>query len=98
MTLLEACPDLGVRDNGGKQPCEYARDKEQLQGTDDVLLSAEPTHEGDRVGEPESIVAAPPQGDLASVGFEKAGIANQTEVRDVGTRDRQDSVRKKRSS
>ena len=24
------------------------------------------------------IVAAPPQGDLASVGFEKAGIANQT--------------------
>ena len=45
---------------------------------DDVLPSAEPPHEGDRVGETQSIVAAPPQRDLASVGFEKAGIANQT--------------------
>ena len=42
-------------------------------------------------------VAAPPQGDLASVGFEKAGIANQTVARDVGIGDRQGSVRNKRS-
>ena len=36
---------------------------------DDVLPFAEYTHEGDLVGETQSIVAAPPQGDLASVGF-----------------------------
>ena len=34
-------------------------------------------------------MAAPPQGDLASAGFEKAGIANQTGARDVGVGDRQ---------
>ena len=56
---------------------------------DDVLPSAEHTHEGDRVDETQSIVAVPPQGDLASIGFEKVGIANQTGVRDVGTGDRQ---------
>ena len=39
--------------------------------------SAEHTHEGDLIGEPQLIVAAPPQGDLASVGLEKAGIAHQ---------------------
>ena len=64
---------------------------------DDVLPSAEHTHEGDRVDETQSIVAAPPQGDLASAGFEKAGIANQTGARDVGIGDRQGSVRNKRS-
>ena len=64
---------------------------------DDILPSAEPTHEGDLVGETQSIVAAPPQGDLASVGFKKAGSANQTGVRDVGVGDRQGSVRNKRS-
>ena len=64
---------------------------------DDVLPSAEHTHEGDRVDETQSIVAAPPQGDLASVSFEKAGIANQTGARNVGVGDRQGSVRKKRS-
>ena len=64
---------------------------------DDVLPSAEHTHEGDQIGETQSIVAVPPQGDLASVGFQKAGIANQTEARDVGTGDRQGSVRNKRS-
>ena len=64
---------------------------------DDVLPSDEPTHEGDLVGEPQSIVAAPPQGDLASVGFEKAGIANQTGARDVGVGDRHGSVRNKRT-
>ena len=53
---------------------------------DDVLPSAEPTHEGDRVGETQSIVAAPPQGDLASIGFKKAGIANQTGARGRGRR------------
>ena len=37
------------------------------------VKSAEHTHESDRVGETQSIVAAPPQGDLASVGFEKGG-------------------------
>ena len=64
---------------------------------DDVLPSAEHTHEGDRVDETQSIVAAPPQGDLASAGFEKAGIANQTGARDVGIGDRHSSVRNKRS-
>ena len=64
---------------------------------DDVLPSAKPTHEGDLVGETQSIVAAPPQGDLASVGFEKTGIANQTGARDVGVGDRHSSVRNKRS-
>ena len=63
---------------------------------DAVLPSAEPTHEGDRVGETQSIVAAPPQGGLPSVGFQKVGIANQTGARDVGIGDRQGSVRKKR--
>ena len=65
---------------------------------DDVLPSAEPTHEGDLVGKTQSIVAAPPKGDLASVGFEKAGIANQAGARDVGIGDRQGSVRNKRPS
>ena len=65
---------------------------------DDVLPSAEHTHEGDQIGETPSIVAAPPQGDLASVGFQKAGIANQTGARDVGVGDRQGSVRNKRPS
>ena len=54
---------------------------------DDVFPSAEHTHEGDLVGETQPIVAAPPQGDLASDGFEKAGIANQTGARDVGVGD-----------
>ena len=45
----------------------------------------------------ENKVAAPPQGDLASVGFQKAGFANQTGSRDVGIGDRQASVRNKRS-
>ena len=36
---------------------------------DDVLPSAEHTHEGDLVGETKLIVAAPPQGDLAAVGL-----------------------------
>ena len=55
---------------------------------DDILPSAEHTHKGDRVGETQSIVATPPQGDLAPVGFEKAGIANQTGARDVGVGNR----------
>ena len=33
MTLLEAGADPGARNNDGKQPFEYARDNEQLQGT-----------------------------------------------------------------
>ena len=60
--------------------------------------SAEHTHEGDLVGETQPIVAAPPQGDLAAVGFGKAGIANQTGARDVGVGDRHGSVRNKRPS
>ena len=63
----------------------------------DALPSAEPTHEGDLAGETQSIVAAPPQGDLVSVGFEKAGIANQTGARDVGIGDRQGFVSNKRT-
>ena len=45
----------------------------------------------------ENKVAAPPQGGLPSVGFQKAGIANQTRAKDVGVGDRQGSVRNKRS-
>ena len=45
----------------------------------------------------ENKVAAPPQGDLASVALEKAGIANQTRAKDVGVGDLQGSVRNKRS-
>ena len=55
---------------------------------DDVLSSAEHTHEGDWVGEIQSIVMAPQQGDLASVGLAKSDIANQTDARDVGVGDR----------
>ena len=47
-------------------------------------IEAENTHEGDLAGETRSIVAAPPQGGLPSVGFQKADIANQTGARDVG--------------
>ena len=61
------------------------------------VKSAEHTHESDLVGETQSVVAAQPQGDLASAGFEKAGIANQMGARDVGVGDRQGSVRNKRS-
>ena len=39
--------------------------------------SAEHTHEGDLVGDPQLIVAAPPPSDLAAVGLEKSGIAHQ---------------------
>ena len=62
----------------------------------DVLPSDEPTHEAGPVGETRSIVAVPPQGELASLGFEKAGIANQTGARDGWVGDRQGSVRNKR--
>ena len=50
---------------------------------------------GALVGETRSIVAAPPQAHLASVAFEKAGIANQTGARDVAVGDRHGSVRNK---
>ena len=33
MTLLEAGADPGAQNKDGKQPFEYARDNEQLQGT-----------------------------------------------------------------
>ena len=59
--------------------------------------SAEHTHDGDLVGDPQLIVAAPPQGDLASVGLEKAGLANQMGARDVGIGDRHGAVRHKRT-
>ena len=58
--------------------------------------SAEHAHEGDLVREPQLIVAAPPPGDLASVGLEEAGIADQTGAGDVGVGGRHDSVRNKR--
>ena len=59
--------------------------------------SAEHTHEGDLVRETEPIVVAPPQGDLAAVGLEKAGIANQPGTGDVGVGDRHGSVMNKRT-
>ena len=58
--------------------------------------SAEHAHEGDLVREPQLIVAAPPPGDLASVGLEEAGIADQTGAGDVWVGGRHDSVRNKR--
>ena len=58
--------------------------------------SAEHTHEGDLVGETQPVVVAPPPGDLAPVGLEEAGVANQTRAGDVGIGGRHDSVRNKR--
>ena len=57
--------------------------------------SAEHTHEGDLVREAQLIVGAPPQGDLAAVGLEEGGIADQAGAGDVGVGDRHDSVRNK---
>ena len=34
MALVEACADLKARDNDGKLPVGYARNNEQLKGTD----------------------------------------------------------------
>ena len=45
---------------------------------------AEHTHEGDLVREAQPIVGAPSQGDLASVGLEEGGIADQAGAGDVG--------------
>ena len=50
--------------------------------------SAEHTHEGDLVREAQLIVGGPPQGDLAAVGFEEGGIADQAGAGDVGVGDR----------
>ena len=57
--------------------------------------SAEHTHEGDLVRETQPVVGAPPQGDLAAVGLEEGGIADQAGAGDVGVGDRHGSVRDK---
>ena len=91
--------DLAIRFRRTRVPTRFEQ-KYVLRGVHLELggvKSDEATHEGGLVGETQSIVAAPPQGDLASAGFEKAGIANQKGARDVGTGDRQGSVRNKRS-
>ena len=62
-----------------------------------VGTSAEHTHDGDLGGDPQLSGAAPPPGDLASGGLEKAGVANQTGARDVGGGDRHGAVRHKRT-
>ena len=62
-----------------------------------VGTSAEHTHDGDLGGDPQVSGAAPPPGDLASGGLEKAGVANQTGARDVGGGDRHGAVRHKRT-
>ena len=59
--------------------------------------SAEHTHERDLVRETQLIVVAPTPGDLASVGREKGGIANQAGAGNVRVGDRHGSVRNKRS-
>ena len=43
--------------------------------------SAEHPHEGDLVREPQPVVGTPPQGDLAAVGLEEGGIADQPRSR-----------------
>ena len=62
-----------------------------------VGTSAEHTHDGDLGGDPQVSGAAPPPGDLASGGLEKAGVANQRGARDVGVGDRHGAVRHKRT-
>ena len=57
--------------------------------------SAEYTH--DLVRETQPVVGAPPQGDLAAVGLEEGGIADQAGAGDVGVGDRHGSVREKRA-
>ena len=57
--------------------------------------SAEHTHEGDLVRETQPVVGAPPQGDLAAVGLDEGGIADQAGAGDVGVGDRHGSVRDK---
>ena len=42
-------------------------------------------------------VGTPPQGDLAAVGLEEGGIADQAGAGDVGVGDRHGSVREKRA-
>ena len=77
--------DLAIRFRRTRVPTRFEQ-KYVLRGVHLELggvKSDEATHEGDLVGETQSIVAAPPQGDLASAGFEKAGIANQTGAREV---------------
>ena len=59
--------------------------------------SAEHTHEGDLVRETQPVVGAPPQGDLAAVGLEEGGIADQAGAGDIGVGDRHGSVREKRA-
>ena len=59
--------------------------------------SAEHTHERDLVRETQLIVVAPTPGDLASVGREKGGIANQAGAGNVRVGDRHGSVRNKRT-
>ncbi len=51
-------------------------------GTGNDPNKVQSVRRGPLVGETQSVVAAPPQDDLASVGFEKTGIANQTGARD----------------
>ena len=58
--------------------------------------SAEHTYERDLVREPQLIVVTPPPGDLASLGREKGGIANQAGAGNVRVGDRYGSVRNKR--
>ena len=43
------------------------------------------------------VVGTPPQGDLAAVGLEEGGIADQARAGDVGVGDRHGSVREKRA-
>ena len=58
---------------------------------------AEHPHEGDLVRETQPVVGTPPPGDLAAVGLEEGGIADQAGAGDVGVGDRHGSVREKRA-
>ena len=59
--------------------------------------SAEHTHEGELVRETQPVVGTPPQGDLAAVGLEEGGIADQAGAGNIGVRYRHGSVSNKRT-
>ena len=83
---------VGVQLQGG-EPQDLPVD---LQGR---LLGEPPeyAHEGDLVRETQPVVGTPPQGDLAAVGLEEGGIADQAGAGNVGVGDRHGSVREKRA-
>ena len=62
-----------------------------------AVRRASPACRNDLVREALLIVGAPQQGNLAAVGLEEGGIADQAGAGDVGVGDRHGSVREKRA-